>query len=98
MARPPVTMPASAALSAIVSTMVRRWPVSGSLICTRASRISSAGVTHRVASRTSSAVTPGPFSGWSSTNASSTSTRGRMNRPDGTMPPSAKTMSSKMTP
>ena len=33
------------------------------VICTRASRISSAGVTQRVASRTSSAVTPGPFSG-----------------------------------
>ena len=54
---------------------------------------SSAGVTQRVASRTSSVVTPGPLSGRSRTNASSTSTRGRMNRPNGTTPPSAKTMS-----
>ena len=46
----------------MVSTMVRRCPVSGSDICTLASRISSAGVTNSVARNTSNNVMPGPDS------------------------------------
>src|ERR1700733_1197085 len=96
--RPPRTRPASAALSAMVSTMVRRWPVSGSDICTLASRISSAGVTNSVARNTSNNVTPGPDSSSPSTNANSTSTRGLMNRPAATRPPSSTNMSSNSAP
>src|SRR6516165_6867150 len=68
--RPPTTMPAAAPLSATVSTILR-----GS--CSRASTISSDGMTYSVARSTSARPTPGPFSGLPMMKASSISTRGR---------------------
>ena len=60
--------------------------------------ISSAGITHSVASSTSNRVQPGPFSGLPRMNASSTSTRGTMKRWKGMSLPSSKNMSSSRAP
>jgi hypothetical protein len=82
----PSTMPALAAKSLIVSVTLRGAFVSRSMIST-------AGTTHSVAASTCSIVSPAPASGFASTNASSTSTRGAMKRASGIVP-GAKNMSS----
>ena len=70
--RPPITMPAAAPLSEIVSKILR-WS------CNRASTISIAGTTYSVARSTSGRPTPGPISRLPRMKASSISTRGRQN-------------------
>jgi hypothetical protein len=87
-----MTMAPIAALSEIVSTIVRPC------ISMCEFRISRAGTTYAVASRTSKIVVPGPASGVASTKASSTSMRTFENRSNSTVVPDSNTMSSKITP
>ncbi|MNL46264.1 hypothetical protein D3C87_1689630 [compost metagenome] len=96
--RPPITTPAFAALSEIVSNTFRVTLVCGSTWWIRASMISSAGMTHSVASRTSNTVTLGPLRGLPRMKASSTSTRGTIKRLNGMSVPSSKIMSSSSAP
>ena len=90
--RPPSTMPPYAALSAMVSTIVRP----SSSMCEL--RISRAGVTYSVARSTSKTVQRGPSSGAESTKASSTSIRTLEKASNGMVEPFSQTVSSNITP
>ncbi|MNG22240.1 hypothetical protein D3C84_1067010 [compost metagenome] len=82
----------------MVSKTFRVAWVCGSICWIRASMISSAGITHSVASSTSKTVTFGPLSGLPRMNANSTSTRGTMKRSKGISLLSSNSMSSSRAP
>ena len=90
--RPPITREPSAALSEMVSVMVRP------AISMRESSTSSAGTTYSVARSTSIRFRPGPRSSSRSTNASSISTRGWVYFFHSYTWPDSNTWSSKITP
>ena len=87
-----------AALSAMVSTILRVALVTASTRSILVSRISSAGTTKSVEFSASKMVQPGPASRAFMTKASSASTRVAMKRSLGILPPSVKNMSSKRIP